>query len=222
MGTLLYNNKINYNVTRLFLSVFKTMLFIVVIWGSCGKDNKKDTTASAIESPIVYEFRTVTISGSVWMVNNLDIVTDSSWCYDNDESNCKKYGRLYTWDIAMTICPKGWHLPDRSEWSILYYATNDWRETGTNLKSKPPDWNGIDGFGFSALPGGIRTPNGTFRAIGSWGYWWDATEDDDSITAHYHYMGSDYGVLGGHSNDKSNGYSVRCVKNEVSSSFSEK
>nr|WP_244831644.1 hypothetical protein [Candidatus Vampirococcus lugosii] len=28
----------------------------------------------------------------------------NSWCYDDDSANCEKYGRLYNWDAAMTVC----------------------------------------------------------------------------------------------------------------------
>ena len=53
------------------------------------------------------------------MAENLDIEVEGSFCYDNDPENCKKYGRLYTWEAAKKACPKGWHLPSDAEWKIL-------------------------------------------------------------------------------------------------------
>jgi uncharacterized protein (TIGR02145 family) len=108
------------------------------------------------------------------MAENLNIKTDGSWCYDNDESNCDKYGRLYNWNAAKTACPAGWHLPSREEWGNLAKAAGGTGEYGTGgkagkkLKAKS-GWdnkgNGTDDYGFSVLLGGgcyggnIAVPN---------------------------------------------------------------
>ncbi|MEM9548729.1 MAG: FISUMP domain-containing protein, partial [Bacteroidota bacterium] len=55
----------------------------------------------------------------IWMTTNLNVETVGSWCYDNDPENCKKYGRLYTWQAAKEACPKGWSLPSIKEWQKL-------------------------------------------------------------------------------------------------------
>lgn len=95
-------------------------------------------------------YRTVKIGGQVWMAQNLNFVTDNSWCFVADPANCAKYGRLYTWAAAMDsvgewstngkgcgygkecsvtspvrgICPEGWHLPSRAEWDALIVAVD--------------------------------------------------------------------------------------------------
>jgi len=69
--------------------------------------------------------------GKIWMAENLNYETESgSWCYDNDPSNAVKYGRLYDWNTAKTVCPRGWRLPSRSDWHRLCCAVNDdmWME----------------------------------------------------------------------------------------------
>lgn len=55
------------------------------------------------------------------MTENLQYEVEDSWCYNNYEKNCERYGRMYTWLTAYnensfscsrwntnTICPEGW------------------------------------------------------------------------------------------------------------------
>ena len=39
---------------------------------------------------------------------------DSTYCKEH-ETNCKNYGKLYTWKQALVACPTGWHLPNDDE-----------------------------------------------------------------------------------------------------------
>lgn len=66
------------------------------------------------------------------------------------------------------VCPKGWHLPDTTEWQSLFSAVGGKTAAGKMLKSTS-GWNsngeGLDAFGFSALPAGYRDyRGGTMRA----------------------------------------------------------
>jgi TonB family protein len=170
-------------------------------------------------------YRTVVIVGKRWMAENLNYYTGNSWCYNNDNSYCNKYGRLYDWNTAMSACPTGWHLPSRLEWADLAKAaggTGTYGDSGTASKKlkarsgwndfKGKDGNGTDDYGFSALPGGSRSNlDGIFYYGANYGgYWWTSTEDMNNLAYHkYIYHGRDN--MDDIYYDKSNGYSVRCV-----------
>ena len=66
------------------------------------------------------KYKTVKIGSQTWMAENLNYETQDSYCYENDESNCSKYGRLYTWTAAKKACPSGWHLPSKAEFETLF------------------------------------------------------------------------------------------------------
>ncbi|GBU20901.1 hypothetical protein R80B4_00788 [Fibrobacteres bacterium R8-0-B4] len=161
----------------------------------------------------------VTIGGKKWMKKNLNIETADSWCYGNSPDSCAKYGRLYTWSAAKTVCPSGWHLPSRDEWGTLAKATGgngDFGIGGTagNALKSTSGWNengnGTDTYGFSALPGGYRFTGGTFNLAGYNGYWWMATEYGSDI-AYYRYMDYYDDYVGEDYDLKDYAFSVRCV-----------
>lgn len=128
-------------------------------------------------------YKTVKIGNQVWMAENLnyaymgapydyrDFISDSiSWCSNDEEDNCTKYGRLYTWAASMDsvaefsdngkgcgfdvecsptypvrgICPEGWHLPSRDEWIILLDAVGDRSTSATMLKASE-GWDACNG-----------------------------------------------------------------------------
>jgi len=152
-------------------------------------------------------YKTVKIGKQTWMAENLNW-EGAGWCYDDDPANGDKYGRLYTWDEAMESAPAGWHLPTDEEWKKLEKYVG--AEPGAELKSAD-GWDGMDGFGFSALPGGYRGTGGSFLDLGSNGYWWSATHGTAS-SAWYRYMNSGFASVNRYLDDKGYGFSVRLVK----------
>jgi uncharacterized protein (TIGR02145 family) len=170
-------------------------------------------------------YKTVKIGKQTWMAQNLNYQTESgSWCYNDSASYCKKYGRLYDWKTAKTLCPKGWKIPYREDWDYLGQAVGGerkpdyegmvyWYGAGKKLKSKS-GWNkngdGTDNYGFSALPGGSRASGGSFGIDGNYGYWWTATEYD-SDNAYYRYMHYYDDFVDEYYYYKSYGLSVRCI-----------
>ncbi|GBU20859.1 hypothetical protein R80B4_00746 [Fibrobacteres bacterium R8-0-B4] len=164
--------------------------------------------------PPAQTYKTVVIVGKRWMAENLNINRGNSWCYDNNNSNCDKYGRLYDWNTAKTACPKGYHLPSRQEWrSLVDYAGGD-KKAGKKLKARS-GWNsndnGKDDFGFSALPGGYRTSDGSFYSAGSYGLWWTAAENGGDL-AYGRGMNNGNDRVGENDGSKGLALSVRCVE----------
>lgn len=180
------------------------------------------------------------IGTQIWFQRNLNYepTNANSKCYGNDQANCDKYGRLYNWATAMAldqncnyiscslqiaekhkgICPDGWHIPSAKEWDALMIAVGGYSDADKYLKATSGwdgDGNGTDAYGFSALPGGRGLANGSFFSMGSYGYWWGASEGSTNFgKAGLWYM--DAG-LSGHAywyqDEKSFLFSVRCVGN---------
>jgi len=171
-------------------------------------------------------YKTVKIGEQVWMAENLNYETESSMCYDKDPANCQKYGRLYDWGTALSVCPSGWHLPSKDEWQTLVDLD---KKAGKYLKAKS-GWenngNGTDNYGFSALPGGQCGFNcetdyggctiGNFSSVGHYGNWWTATECEDCGDSEGAYTQSisDESVINSNNSSYSSGHllSVRCIK----------
>ena len=99
-------------------------------------------------------YKTIKIGTQNWMAENAAVKTDDSWCYNDDEKNCDKYGRLYQAKAAIAACPNGWHLPDSLEFVALIEAVGGEDVAREKLKSTS-DWpdgeNGTDEFGFAAV-----------------------------------------------------------------------
>jgi uncharacterized protein (TIGR02145 family) len=118
----------------------------------------------------ISKYKTVKISYHTWMAENLNYNARGSKCYENKPENCEKYGRLYSLEAAKKVCPEGWYLPADEDWDELVRTADGYHSAGKHLKAKsgwPEGGNGLDTYGFSALPGGSR--------------WWSASFSDDEI-----------------------------------------
>jgi len=155
-------------------------------------------------------YKVAKIGNQTWMAENLNYNASGSRCYDNQESYCQKYGRLYDWNTAKTACPRGWHLPSDAEWTKLTDFVGGLSTAGTRLKAAG-GWNGEDKFGFSALPGGYGYSGGSFGSVGYHGYWWSASKYGSS-SAYNRYMGFNLEYVGYSNYGKSSLFSVRCLQ----------
>jgi len=61
------------------------------------------------------------------------------------------------------VCPKGWHLPSKSEWDTLIDTVGGWYTAAGSMLKSTSGWsdngNGTDAYGFAALPAGHRQNN---------------------------------------------------------------
>lgn len=138
----------NQNHTLLFEDEWE-----IVTWICLEKWNKKDRSfkyGSLKDSRDNQTYKTVKIGNQIWMAENLNYAPGGvssmgsyawSGCYNNMADSCAKYGRLYTWEVAMNkascaydkkcnatlnpavpvrgVCPQGWHLPSHYEFEEL-------------------------------------------------------------------------------------------------------
>ena len=121
------------------------------------------------------------------------------------------------------ICPDGWHIPSNADWEKLFRHVDGTNGTESPYRSltagrylkATSGWNnggnGVDTYGFSALPGGDGRSGGNFNGAGYYGYWWSASESSSNY-AYYRYMY--YADEGAHyfNYDKSGLFSVRCLQ----------
>jgi len=115
------------------------------------------------------------------------------------------------------LCPQGWHVPTEDEWAVLIDFLGGEQEAGGKLKSmdtlfwKPPNTGATDLVGFAGLPGGARWQGGLFLYFGYYGLWWTATEENSEFAYYRNLVYDNPGCFGNHYR-KSNGCSVRCIR----------
>lgn len=159
------------------------------------------------------KYKTVKMpDGKTWMAENLNYKMDGSSCYQNDSTNCGKYGRLYAWNAAQKACPSGWRLPTKTDIEkMLDVVGRNRQERGLHLRTNH-DWevNGDDAYFFSVLPAGYyRSDLFYFFSLGYGARFWSSTEK-------YSYSAF-FLEVGGYGADVDSDYktyasSVRCLQ----------
>ncbi|MBR5693497.1 MAG: fibrobacter succinogenes major paralogous domain-containing protein [Fibrobacter sp.] len=161
-------------------------------------------------------YKTVEIGEQVWMAENLNYnyhtEITQSLCYQNNEENCAKYGRLYTFAAAVDsaglfgegglgcgntrsacsnlkessrgVCPEGWHLPSKKEWEQLFSAVGGEVLAITALRTA--DGIGTDDYGFNIIKSGAYF-DGFNDLEGNHcdAYFWTSTNYDEDINVAY-------------------------------------
>jgi RNA-binding protein of the Puf family, translational repressor len=173
--------------------------------------------------------KTVVIGSQTWSAQNVDNPLNGSYCYYSNESYCDKYGRFYMWTDASRVCPRGWHLPSKSEFETLFTLiggeltkADGWTDfynywnVGEKLKTTSgwqKEGNGTDVYGFSALPAGYLDSQKTSKGVGFRTCFWSSTETGTyNGSAYIFCMSNDSDKVYEHEIDKHAAYSVRCIK----------
>ncbi len=171
------------------------------------------------------------------ILNQTDNSIIEKYCSADLETNCDIYGGLYQWDEMMQyvttpgaigICPAGWHLPTEEEWctvtqfldptvdcEIIGMIGTDiggkMKETGT-IHWNAPNTGATNISGFTVLPGGYRSSaGGTFGQFHLGADYWQSTEASATQASdrYFYYNNS---KISRTLNPKTDGYSVRCLK----------
>lgn len=157
-------------------------------------------------------YKTTIIADKIWMLENLRVTkmpngtAIESYVYDEVENNAKKYGRLYTWNVAMNdsvnegaqgICPDGWHIPSDEEWSVLIDNISTVDKEIPNIKSELE----LEYAGFY---------NNTYNNLDASVSFWTSTEAHDNAWKLYFHKSLSKAFR--YHEKKSNAISVRCVK----------
>lgn len=189
--------------------------------GTSSSSAKGNSSSSATPIKLADE-DFIDIGGQIWTAKNLNVEVKNSKCYDDDNSNCEKYGRMYTWAQAMNvdsrydenelgkivlphqgICPEGTHLPSSAEWVWLF----NYLETHTQYNKY-----------FAEPVGGAFDYKGYYRSNDYETLFWSSTEYDARGTGYDFEYAWVFAVRKNESKGRDNGHKitgayVRCLKN---------
>ncbi len=154
--------------------------------------------------------------GKLWTTQNVNVVTPLSWCYQDLESNCARYGRLYTWEAAQQVCRalgSGWRLPTDQEWRQMARGHGGVSEDSPDRGKaayKALYSGGTAGFG--ALLGGGRDEAGEYGRLDAHGFYWTASAQNAGNAWFYNFAKGGLALHRQGEGEKGRAFSVRCVR----------
>ena len=87
----------------------------------------KDTPYVTVDGKKLYY---TTVNGTDWLINN--IANPSAGApYVNCTAMNDVFGRFYSYEEAMTVCPEGWTLPTSADWDALENAAAEMKGSKT-------------------------------------------------------------------------------------------
>lgn len=197
------------------------------------------TTSLNDGSPLAYVPDDDEWDGYLFFEDSVISNRDSYCWYENNRTVAlsKKYGALYNWLAVATekLCPAGWHVSTDEEWNTLVdyisqegYTDSEamalktvigWNKNATEGNIEGDFYNGNDTYGFSAVPGGHRSPDGLFHNAGDGGaggqtFWWTASVKNPGVPV-FRYIRDGSGTVGSDEMIYHAGMSIRCVKDQT-------
>ena len=186
--------------------------------GDARRDCNEECGGNAVEDMEENCYDTVQINEQVWMKENLkvthyqngdEISTAESYddwanltsgayaVYSDDYLNTEiidMWGNLYNWYVVNDergICPIGFHVPSKVEWSTLVtYLGGSSNAGGKMKKPSQNDWNyysdeiseqATNESNFSATATGYRHyNNGNYQSLGGQAFFWASTNENDN------------------------------------------
>ena len=185
-----------------------------VQWSTNGTTWNTAATFNRYNAVLGWKLKSVTLPAGATNQNTLYIAFLFTSAYGN---NCALDLVQVGGQNNTGICPAGWHLPNDTAYTTLStYLGGDavaggrMKETGTLHWASPNSW-ATNSSGFTARPGGMRIPAGTFSNLTTDGYYW--TTYGTSGTAYRRNLQSSSGSLFDALMSKDYGYSMRCIRN---------
>ena len=160
-------------------------------------------------------------------------LTTGAWCYyNNDPANGAIYGKLYNWyavNDSRGLAPEGWHVPSDAEWTSLTTFLGGENVAGGKMKtlggsqSDTSSWyydSGVtNSSNFSAKPASWRYTESSGTIFGGnsptkmAAFWWSSTEFTSELSSLRIIQASSNSIFNQTlSHKKSNGLSIRCIK----------
>lgn len=152
------------------------------------------------------------------------------YCYDNDTTNCNKYGGLYQWAEMMQlpsrcntescadlikpnhqgICPSGWRLLTYNDYYIVVHADNN--EDGVKGTRSAYGFGGSNDSGYSLIGAGYLWDHVSSN-VGETTYWYYSAESSDDGDLFVYASAQSRSSTGNpkYKVYKTHGFSVRCV-----------
>jgi uncharacterized protein (TIGR02145 family) len=198
-------NSVSYVATNIF-SGLDNGTYTLYVKDNAGCVRNIQATVNYVEQDPANSFRD-SRDNQLYLTVHLNFETASnSYCYDNNAAKCEEFGRLYTYEVATTVCPSGWHLPTEAEWDVLIAHVGG--HVGNAFKIKE---GGSTGLEIILGSGGRRADNGEFVGANTSANFWMGNSATDENNARSILLGSSLDINKG-TGTKLNAISVRCIK----------
>lgn len=154
--------------------------------------------------------------GKEWTTDNLNVGIPPAYCYEDSEPNCRRYGRLYTWEAAKRACQSlqtGWRLPTSDEWREMarhYGGVGD--DAADNGKAAYKALLIGGSAGFNAVLGGNRDDKGGYARGEAHGFYWTASDTSPATAVLYNFAKGSQALFRQNEGGKQWAFSVRCIR----------